>query len=245
MRKHEFIDLLNYYFLDCDKDDLKGILADCEEQFRLGEKQGLSEEAVCCQLGHPKNIYRYYMGQPIVPEDNLSLNIQQPAEPAASEAPPRRPPQFYDWEKDRTQRRSPAAEKTPNRSRERIEPSGFRLPQQESDIGYDRRSRRRRRSGTSVPAAAKAIASPFLDIFGALLGIVSTLLFFVFALSLLASLAIYSLPPYLFSDLLPLPKLSVPTMACFVLSVLFAALAVSYASQACRRTARSSNGGDD
>ena len=70
MRKNEFMDLLRYYFRKSDKNDLKGIIEDCEEQFRLGAKEGRSEEEICCKLGHPKNIYRYYIGEPIVPEDN-------------------------------------------------------------------------------------------------------------------------------------------------------------------------------
>jgi uncharacterized membrane protein len=70
MRKTEFMDLLKYYFRKSDKGDLKGILEDCEEQFRLGSKEGKSEEEICCKLGHPKNIYRYYIGQPVIPEDN-------------------------------------------------------------------------------------------------------------------------------------------------------------------------------
>ena len=64
------MDLLRYYFRKSDKNDLKGIIEDCEEQFRLGAKEGKSEEEICCKLGHPKNIYRYYIGEPIVPEDN-------------------------------------------------------------------------------------------------------------------------------------------------------------------------------
>ena len=46
MRKTEFMDLLKYYFRRSDKTDLKGILEDCEEQFRLGAKKGLTEEEV-------------------------------------------------------------------------------------------------------------------------------------------------------------------------------------------------------
>ena len=37
------MDLLKYYFRRSDKTDLKGILEDCEEQFRLGAKKGLLE----------------------------------------------------------------------------------------------------------------------------------------------------------------------------------------------------------
>ena len=40
MRKSEFMDLLKYYFRKADKDDLKGIIEDCEEQFRLSAKEG-------------------------------------------------------------------------------------------------------------------------------------------------------------------------------------------------------------
>lgn len=67
------MDLLQYYFRKSDKNDLKGIIEDCEEQFRLGASQGKTEEEICCKLGHPKNIYRYYIGEPIVPEDNPRL----------------------------------------------------------------------------------------------------------------------------------------------------------------------------
>ena len=51
MRKSEFMDLLKYYFRKADKDDLKGIIEDCEEQFRLGAKEGKSEEEICVKLG--------------------------------------------------------------------------------------------------------------------------------------------------------------------------------------------------
>ena len=61
---------MQYYFRKSDKNDLKGIIEDCEEQFRLGASQGKTEEEICCKLGHPKNIYRYYIGEPVVPEDN-------------------------------------------------------------------------------------------------------------------------------------------------------------------------------
>lgn len=255
MKKDEFIELLNYYFRHCDQDDLKGILADCSEQFRLGAKQGLSEEEVCCKLGHPKNIYRYYMGQPIVPEDNASLAYHEPEEGAAPEAAPRKAAQFYDWEKDpdhlrrleeeKKRRRTEASSRSADRREAPHEPPRHR-PSHGPRQGRRDDQLQWNSSSSAVPQAAKAIASPFLDIIGALLGIASTLMFFVFALSLLAALAIYNLPPYLFSDLLPLPTLSVSTMAFSVLAVLFAALTLSYASQACHRTAhnaRNTEGG--
>ena len=222
MRKTEFMDLLKYYFRRSDKTDLKGILEDCEEQFRLGAKKGLTEEEVCAKLGHPKNIYRYYIGKPIVPEDNLSMAgtpdmpPQEPSAAAYYPMPQPEPPRGYDVYAE--QPRRPQAKGPAKRTAD------------EDELQWNDKA--------AIPQAAKAIASPFLDIFGALFNIVSTILFFAFALALLASVAVYSLPPYIFSDLLPLPTLSVSTMAFAVLALLFAALTASYASQACHRTAR-------
>lgn len=244
MRKTEFMDLLKYYFRRSDKADLKGILEDCEEQFRLGAKQGLTEEEVCAKLGHPKNIYRYYIGQPIVPEDNLSMTGPAGTDEApVSEAAPSRAPQFYDWEKDSARRRRPKIREA-YYAMPQAEPPDLqaaaqaRQPQRRTADRPAQRDKLEWDSSSALPQTAKAIASPFLDIFGALFNIVSTILFFAFALALLASIAIYSLPPYFYSDLLPLPTLSLSTMAFAVLALLFAALTASYASQACHRTAR-------
>lgn len=238
MRKTEFIDLLKYYFRHSDKSDLKGILEDCEEQFRIGAKKGQTEEEICAKLGHPKNIYRYYIGKPIVPEDNLSLAAPPPMPAdrmAEAHAPEDKPAQFYDWEKDSPRRRSSARESAytapqPNRYyRTQQQPRQAPQPQQDETLQWQ--------SDTSIPQTAKVIASPFLDIVGTLFSIVSSLLFFVFALALLAAIAIYSLPPYFYSDLLPLPTISLSTLIFTVLAILFAALTATYASQACHQTA--------
>lgn len=74
MRKTEFMDLLRYYFRHSNKDDLQEILSDCEALFRKGMRQGLSEEEICRQLGSPKNIYRYYIGKPVIPEENPAIS---------------------------------------------------------------------------------------------------------------------------------------------------------------------------
>ena len=92
---------------------------------------------------------------------------------------------------------------------------------------------------TKVPKAAKAVASPFLDIIGTLFSVVSGILFFAFALAILACIGIRSLPAYFLTDLLPLPTISLSTMGFGVLAILFAALTASYASQACQQAARS------
>ncbi len=78
------MDLLRYYFRKSDKNDLKGIIEDCEEQFRLGAKEGKSEEKICCKLGHPKNIYRYYIGEPIVPKTTRACPATNTAATAIS-----------------------------------------------------------------------------------------------------------------------------------------------------------------
>ncbi len=240
MRKTEFMDLLKYYFRHSDKTDLKGILEDCEEQFRLGAKKGQSEEEICCKLGHPKNIYRYYIGKPIVPEDNPRMPETSYSQerlyqkPAAGQIP-------YDWvkEPDRLRRRAateaiyrqPPAYDTPYPQPPRQTAQKYEDTQTGRDFQWDD-------GDNAVPAAAKAVASPFLDLFGALFSIISGFLYFIFALACIACLAIYNLPAFFYTDLLPLPTLSLTTMLFGVLAILFAALTASFASQACHDTAR-------
>lgn len=246
MRKTEFMDLLKYYFRHSDKTDLKGILEDCEEQFRLGAKQGLSEEEICCKLGHPKNIYRYYIGKPIVPEDNPRMPNAAYGYADYDRPSPSRANPPYDWDREE----EPTSRRTADRSyyRQQSDPYGTcnrnaayptqqqlhyeNEPQTGKDFQWDA-------DETKVPTAAKAVASPFLDIIGTLFSIVSGILFFVFALAILACIGIRSLPAYILTDLLPLPTLSLSTMGFGVLAILFAALTASYASQACQQAARS------
>ncbi|SJZ49353.1 HAAS domain-containing protein [Megasphaera cerevisiae] len=234
MRKIEFMDLLKYYFRKSDKEDLKGILEDCEEQFRLGAKEGRTEEDVCRKLGHPKNIYRYYIGKPIVPEDNASLA-------AAADCQPSYKPQNaapYDWEKDPERRRR----------REQSEsyyhqPDDYRYQQPQASSHPYREDAETGRdfkwdTDSSVPKAAKAVASPFLDILGTLFGILSGFLYLGVAAAVIACIAIANLPAFLYTDLLPLPTLSLTTMVFTVLAILFAALTTSYAGQACHDASR-------
>ena len=256
MRKTEFMDLLKYYFRHSDKADLKGILEDCEEQFRLGAKQGLSEEEICCKLGHPKNIYRYYIGKPIVPEDNPRMPDDGYGYPAYDQPSSQTANAPYDWDKDPDAMRRRAASEAYYR-----QPPSDAM--QQGYGPYDNYNQSRRQSPyppqrrpyenepqtgkdfqwdaeeTKVPNAAKAVASPFLDIIGTLFSVVSGILFFAFALAILACIGIRSLPAYFLTDLLPLPTISLSTMGFGVLAILFAALTASYASQACQQAARS------
>lgn len=233
MRKTEFMDLLKYYFRHSDKTDLKGILEDCEEQFRLGAKQGLSEEEVCCKLGHPKNIYRYYIGKPIVPEDNPRMPEEPYGYPdyPARQTAPQDSDSPYDWDDTPDRMRRRAASESYYRQSSQRRPYENE-PQTGKDFQWDAEE-------TKVPNAAKAVASPFLDIIGTLFSVVSGILFFAFALAILACIGIRSLPAYFLTDLLPLPTISLSTMGFGVLAILFAALTASYASQACQQAARS------
>lgn len=96
MKKNEFMAQLKHYFRNSEPADLQGIIEDCEEQFRLGTKKREPEEYVCYRLGHPHNIYRYYIGEPIVPEENEQLNPDRFAAYETDPHPPVRRP--YDVE---------------------------------------------------------------------------------------------------------------------------------------------------
>ena len=222
MRKTEFMDLLKYYFRNEDKGDLKGIIEDCNEQFRLGAKEGKTEEEVCAKLGHPKNIYRYYIGKPIVPEDNESLK-EATVMPDFDEPQPPQPQTYTRAAEDIQQQPYGNRPYTP--------------PQQpidrETGKDFDWND-----GDSSVPQAAKAVASPFLDILGTLFSMVSGFLYLGVALAILACIGISALPAYLYTGLLPLPTLSLTTMIFAVLTILFAALTATYAGEACHDAAR-------
>ena len=65
MKKNEFMDLLRYYFRHSNKKDLREILDDCEERFIRGRRLGMSDDEISRELGSPRDIYRYYMGEEI------------------------------------------------------------------------------------------------------------------------------------------------------------------------------------
>lgn len=251
MRKNEFMDLLKYYFRKSNKDDLKGILKDCEEQFRLGAKTGKSEEEICCKLGHPKNIYRYYMGQPIIPEDNPRMpgtgyrNFEDfgPGQTQKNKTP-------YDWDKSPERQRRHAE----SESYYRQPPAYDNYSRTSYDDGYSHQSRQQQlhyekdtRTGQdfdwgdddSISNASKAVARPFLDIFGTLFSVLSSFLYLALTLVVIAAVGISFVPPNLFTDLLPLPTISMTTRIFTVLAVLFAAMTATYASQACHASAHS------
>ena len=58
------------------------------------------------------------------------------------------------------------------------------------------------------------------------------------AIVILAAIGISFIPAYAYTDLLPLPTLSLVTRVLVVLTVLFAAMTASSASQACHAAAR-------
>ena len=65
MKKNEFMDLLRYYFRHSNKKDLREILDDCEERFIRGRHLGMNDDEISRELGSPRDIYRYYMGEEI------------------------------------------------------------------------------------------------------------------------------------------------------------------------------------
>jgi hypothetical protein len=266
MRKTEFMDLLKYYFRKSDKKDLKGIIEDCEEQFRIGAKEGKSEEEICCKLGSPKNIYRYYIGKPIIPEDNPKMPYEydrydddyddyddgyapyeDPADDRTHEfrRPPARQNPAYDWERDPERlRRKAQAEKyyrSPRHGgyddeyepRRRPDPREQRRRRPVHPYQYEPDKNEFKWDKDSNISASRMIVSPFLQILGTLFHIVSGLLFLLFAASIVGCFAITSMPLYLYSDLLPLPTITMKTMIFAILAILFAAMTAMYAADAC------------
>ena len=240
MRKTEFMDLLKYYFRKEDKGDLKGILEDCDEQFRLGAKEGKTEEEICVKLGHPKNIYRYYIGKPIVPEDNESLKeatVMPDFDDPQDTQDAQEDSAFWGDDDDIPAPPQPARQRQPYGRDQGYDNRPYTAPQQavDQETGKDFEWND---SDSSVPQAAKAVASPFLDILGTLFSILSGFLYLGVALAILACIGISALPSYLYTDLLPLPTLSITTMVFTVLAILFAALTATYAGEACHDAAR-------
>ena len=271
MRKTEFMDLLKYYFHKSSKDDLKGILEDCEEQFRIGADEGKSEEEICCKLGHPKNIYRYYIGKPIVPEDNPKMPYTYD-DPSDTEYMDDRTQQYntplhekqnkaYDWENDpqRLRRRADSEQyyrqpyPAPNRHIPGEDPSSYRDAY--DSHGYRTPPQSRYRAAPPYPnesddeefqwgkdsalSPATMIVNPFMQIIGTLFHILGGFLFIFFAVSIVGSIAITSMPLYLYSDLLPLPTITLKTLVFANLAILFAAMSAMYAGSACQNTGKS------
>lgn len=244
MTRTEFIHLLKYYFRHSDKSDLKGILEDCEAEFRKGAKKGLSEEEICCHLGHPKNIYRYYMGLPIVPEDNPRMPGED-ADYGYDEQPRRSVP--YDWEKEPDRIRHHTASEAYYRQPPRYDTADTDIYDSHDDYPRQRSNttHRRRPSRDDVweeshaeHRAANAITSSLLDIAGVLCSLVGGLLFFAFVIALLCCVIYEGLGVTHFFAPLPLPQISLSTMAYGVLSILFASLTASYAGDACTKAAK-------
>jgi uncharacterized membrane protein len=241
MRKTEFMDLLKYYFHKSSKDDLKGILEDCEEQFRIGADEGKSEEEICCKLGHPKNIYRYYIGKPIVPEDNPKMpyayDDRSDTEYTDDRTRPYNTPphekqnRAYDWEND------------PQRLRRRAQSEQYYrqpYPSPNQHISGDESNGEAFQWGKdNALSPAAMIVNPFMQIIGTLFHILGGFLFIFFAVSVIGSIAITSMPLYLYSDLLPLPTITSKTLIFANLAILFAAMSVMYAGSACQNTGKS------
>lgn len=231
MKKKEFMDLLHYYFRKSDKNDLQGIIEDCEEQFRLGAKQGKSEEEICCKLGHPKNIYRYYIGEPIVPEDNPRMpgeeNTYADFGPGSEDTASYREDDYH------TPPAPPAAEQDDLRyDRQQAEKTRYAQEAQQTGKDFDWND------DEPVGKAARAVANPFLDILGTFFSIIGGLLYIALILAIAAAVGISFIPPYAVTEFLPLPTISIMTRILFVLTILFAAMTATYAGEACHQASR-------
>lgn len=83
MNKTEFMDLLRYYFRNISKADLEEILADYETHFEEGRQRGLSEEAICKELGSPKAVYEMYLNEGMLEERSGASREDRPLSDAA------------------------------------------------------------------------------------------------------------------------------------------------------------------
>lgn len=161
MRKNEFMDLLRYYFRKSNKNDLKGIIEDCEEQFRLGAKEGRSEEEICCKLGHPKNIYRYYIGEPIVPEDNPRMPGDEYGA-YGDFGPGVEDRVFYDQDRDdEYYRQQQLAQQQRRYDREQVMRQRYAAEAAKTGKDFNWND-----GDSQMGKAAKAVASPFMDVLG-------------------------------------------------------------------------------
>ena len=202
MRKNEFMDLLRYYFRKSDKNDLKGIIEDCEEQFRIGAKEGRSEEEICCKLGHPKNIYRYYIGEPIVPEDNPRMPGDEYGA-YGDFGPGVEDRVFYDQDRDDEYYcQQQLAQQQRRYDREQVMRQRYAAEAAKTGKDFNWND-----GDSQMGKAAKAVASPFMDVLGTLFGILSGFLYLALAIVILAAIGISFIPAYAYTDLLPLPTL--------------------------------------
>ena len=65
MKKNELWISYVTTFATVTKKDLREILDDCEERFIRGRRLGMSDDEISRELGSPRDIYRYYMGEEI------------------------------------------------------------------------------------------------------------------------------------------------------------------------------------
>ncbi|WP_101912394.1 HAAS domain-containing protein [Megasphaera vaginalis (ex Bordigoni et al. 2020)] len=224
MQKYEFMDLLRYYFRKCDPDDLKGILEDCEEQFRLGDKRGIPEEETCYQLGSPKNIYRYYMGQPIVRADNAKLNPRYAAD--ANRLAPRG---LYDQAAG-TGRTSSYRQERYAMDELHVKTANDAVSSPAADGGAAPPER------SAMNKAATAVTRSFYAIVGKIFSLLSALLCIALVLSILFAVGIYYIPNY--ATVLPLPDLQLATMIAVAAAIFLALLITSYVSRRCHKALR-------
>ena len=77
MNKNEFLKILSASLKGIPQDDKKEIIADYEEHFIIGLKEGRKEEDICELLGNPRSIAKQYKIDSILKEAEKSLSVSR------------------------------------------------------------------------------------------------------------------------------------------------------------------------
>ena len=186
------MDLLRYYFRHSDKKDLREILSDCEACFHQGARKGMSEDEICAQLGSPKNIYRYYMGKPVIPADNPVIERQYAGGYDRVPRYNRDKARAYDWKREPEQRQRQAESRRHYRDYEEIREE----PIYEDTYDYDERysyeddffdKKRKHRRKRPVQRSTGALERSFYTFLGGIFSFLGKLFFLLFLIAFVGS----------------------------------------------------------
>ena len=236
MKKTEFMDLLRYYFRHSDKKDLREILSDCETRFHQGARKGMSEDEICAQLGSPKNIYRYYMGKPVIPADNPVIERQYAGGYDRVPRYNRDKARAYDWKREPEQRQRQAESRRHYRDYEEIREE----PIYEDTYDYDERysyeddffdGERKHRRKRPVQRGTGALERSFYTFLGGIFSFLGKIFFLLFLIAFVGSVLLFKFPMY--TEILPIPKVGKETAVFSTISIFMAAIVTKYISYIC------------
>ena len=236
MKKTEFMDLLRYYFRHSDKKDLREILSDCETRFHQGARKGMSEDEICAQLGSPKNIYRYYMGKPVIPADNPVIERHYAGWYDRVPRYNRDKARAYDWKREPEQRRRQAESRRHYRDYEEIREE----PIYEDTYDYDERysyeddffdGERKHRRKRPVQRGTGALERSFYTFLGGIFSFLGKIFFLLFLIAFVGSVLLFKFPMY--TEILPISKVGKETAVFSTISIFMAAIVTKYNSYIC------------